>query len=100
LFPTFISTIYPTPKPSVEPSVMPSTYPSSRPSSVPFSKPTLKLTHLPSAKFRKSNGFTLHLIYIGAALGFVAIFALIVYVIFVRYRSKKIFFEIIHVNQP
>mmetsp|Transcript_13374 Transcript_13374/g.18320 ORF Transcript_13374/g.18320 Transcript_13374/m.18320 type:complete len:125 (-) Transcript_13374:471-845(-) len=96
--PTFISTIEPTTLPSVVPTLFPSTYPSSQPSAVPFSKPSLKLTFIPSAG--KSKGSTLYLIYIGAALGFIAIFALVFYVVFVRYKSKKIFFEIIHANQP
>lgn len=107
-FPTFKPTaepsIAPSQYPSSEPSDNPSSFPSSFPSHVPFSRPTIKSTYQPSVVIHKQQPNPLTslqaiLVYVGAVLGFLLIIGMIIYYRHVRYKNKKIHFQIVYANE-
>lgn len=107
-FPTFKPTtnpsIAPSQYPSSKPSDNPSRFPSSCPSRVPFSRPTFKSTYSPSVVIHKQQpnpwiSLQAQLVYVGAVLGFLLIIGLIIYYRHVRYKNKKIHFQIVYANE-
>jgi hypothetical protein len=102
--PTVEPSIAPSPNPSSEPSQNPSSFPSSWPSHAPFSRPTIKSTYQPIVVMHEKppnplTSLQAQLIYVGIVLGFLFSIGLIIYYRHVRYKNKKIHFEIVYTNE-